>query len=237
VVRHENRHVPQRADTEWLAGRGAHRAEVRIGPRCWRGLRDAALHEFAHHLAEARHGWRVAMHGALFAACLREVTALAGAADYAWATEYRSLRASYGPGGVRKVVTCECGKRWEFHGRPHKCPGCGSATATYKGQAITTWWEPGSPPPSALSDAVLEREPRRKRQEEAPAVGSTPAPAGVPDKRRHYLCYRPPATVEYAERAFELQAGRAPAGVFSYRNMVWAGPLDPREVHGGQPAK
>ena len=134
---------------------------------------------------------------------------------------------------VRKVVVCECGKRWEFHGRPHRCPACKSATATYKGKAVTTWWEPGSPPPSTLTDTVLERMPK-KQQVETPIVGSTPAPEGRPDKRKHYLCYREGTTVEYATRAFELHTGHEPAGVFSATHLVWAGPLTLGEMHDGQ---
>jgi putative metallohydrolase (TIGR04338 family) len=64
----------------------------------WRGTEHSMLHEFAHHLTDAKTDWRLTRpHGREFIECLR-VVVLAWFGDldkYNWKTEYKSIRAWY----------------------------------------------------------------------------------------------------------------------------------------------
>lgn len=74
-------------------GRYYYRGErILIGPRCWRGIEQSLVHEFAHHLATKRHG--DCGHNARFIAALFD-TAAAHFVDptkYLWRTEYKSIQ-------------------------------------------------------------------------------------------------------------------------------------------------
>jgi len=75
-----------------------------IGMKCWYGIENIILHEFAHALTNARYGviktskYRTEWHGAKFARCLIEIIDVwyGNQEKYCWGKEYKSLRA-YGP--------------------------------------------------------------------------------------------------------------------------------------------
>lgn len=68
---------------------------IKLGPNCWTGLKQALVHEFAHHLHwEKRHEIN---HGRAFKRALMQVAkfAYASPGDYCWEHEYKTV-AAYG---------------------------------------------------------------------------------------------------------------------------------------------
>jgi len=85
-----------RASFTWRKGLLTKR--ITLGPRCWRGVENSMLHEFAHFLEYYRHPVSgKSHHGPAFIEELRNVTEAWHNGDssrYDWSTEYRRVAAA-----------------------------------------------------------------------------------------------------------------------------------------------